>query len=146
MSSRAPNGTQPRTRTSKAKGDSFYIFTDRTKAEIQALEGSQNVKDLPSAHQLLSKYGLKIPTTGISLQTISLALLEFTLTVPSLTTLQTDILRAIHTILDDVLHAREINRAPLAPSPEQELRLEDIITWQDAQIAQLASVVTAQYA
>ena len=107
--SKPTTGTQPRTRNARGKGDFVYIFTNRTKEEIMATNGSHTLKDLPGAHHLLTQFGLKVPTNGLTLNAISAALFEFTTTAPSITTLQSEVLKALFVVLENATlpHGRQ---------------------------------------
>ena len=121
-----PTGTQIKTWAAKAKGDFGFIFSGRSRAKIQSSESPQNIKDPAAAHQLLNKYSMKIPDMGITLKGVSLAILEFTTTAPTLTPLHVEILHAIHVVLDQAIltkDTKDTNQGPLAPSSNCMARL-----------------------
>ena len=86
---------------------------------------------------------MKIPDTGVTLKGISLAILEFTTTAPTLTPLHVKILCAIHVVLDQAILTKDIkdtNQGPLAPSSNCVARLEDILECQESQVAILSNL------
>ncbi|KAG8218121.1 hypothetical protein J3R82DRAFT_3651 [Butyriboletus roseoflavus] len=99
--SRTPTGTQLHTRNTKTKGDYGYILSNRKHAEILITTDPPLPKSPPEAHCTLSQFGLKIPTHGLTIQSISDAILEFFTIPPSLIPLHKEILKAVSTTLDN---------------------------------------------
>ena len=132
--SKPPIGTQPRTRNAKSKGDFSYIFTNRSKSEILATNGSHTLKDLPGAHHLLTQFGLKVPSNGITLNAISAALFEFT------TMAHADILKALFVALDNAIQTREQEKGPQTLSHALSEKMEELIARQESQAEKLTRI------
>jgi hypothetical protein len=98
--SQPPTRSQPKIRNAKASG---YIFTNKSIYETLSTASPQPLKELPDAQYLLAQFSLNIPSHRIPLPAISAALLEFITTAPSLTQLQSDILKALFVVLNNVV-------------------------------------------
>ena len=99
------------------------------------------LKDLPGGHHLLTQFSLKVPTNGLTLNAISAALFEFTTMAPSITPLQSEVLKALFVALENAIppHRHQEGEPWTLPHVLTE-KMESLIEHQESQVEKLTRI------
>ncbi|KAH7917776.1 hypothetical protein BV22DRAFT_1131056 [Leucogyrophana mollusca] len=127
------------TRSSSRRDTAQPLFAQlRARSDLIANSNQQSiVKSAISAKKFLYEKGFHIPAAGITIETLSTALLEFSTTAPNLSALHVDTIRAIAILLEEACLERSTSHiinalkaqmeGPLALLGEQTEKLEAMI-------------------